>query len=137
MPCGDITERIRLIIDSGDRLVSYRFLKKTCGGSIGPETLHQEDIIGQSIDVIVGREERSFQGMGMGGNDIAEFLKGKHINAIQSAIRAFLGLKPKGNSSSCTIARIEYDKNGTFIEAEIKSELEVDKVKACDHCGPH
>lgn len=135
MPCGDITERIRLTIDSDDRLVSYRFLKKTCGGSIGPETLHQEDIIGQPIDIIVGWEERSFQGMGMGGNDIAEFLKGKHIYAIQSTIRAFLGLTPKDISSSCTIARVEYDRNGTFIEAEIKSKFAVDKVKACDHCG--
>ena len=136
MPCGDITERIKLSIDNDDRLVSYRFSKKTCGGGIGTESLLDDWVIGQHIDEIIGQNQFAFAATNFSRDDIEEFLKLKHFNAIQTVIRVFLGLSPGGVGSPCTIAGIEYDRENIVIDAEISIDLNAEKVKACEHCGP-
>ncbi len=136
MPCGDITERIRLSIDNDDRVVSYQFSKKTCGGGIGTESLLHDRVIGQHIDNIIGQNQFAFAATSFSRDDIEEFLKLKHFNAIQTVIRVFLGLSPGGVGSACTIAGIEYDRENIIIDAEISIDLNAEKVKACEHCGP-
>jgi len=136
MPCGDITERIRLSIDNDDRLVSYQFSKKTCGGGIGTETLLEDQLIGQHIDTILGQNDYLSATSNFGADNIDEFLKLKHFHAIQNVIRVFLGLAPGGVGDSCTIAGIEHDHDSIVIDAEIRIDLNAEKVKACDHCGP-
>ena len=136
MPCGDITERIELSIDNDDRLVSYRFSKKTCGGGIGDESLLDDRVIGRPIDNIIAQNQMAFAATDFSRDDIEEFLKLKHFNAIQTVIKVFLGLSPGGVGSACTIAGIEYDRENIVIDAEIRIDLNAEKVRACEHCGP-
>lgn len=136
MPCGDITEKINISIDNNDRLVSYQFLKKTCGGSIGDSVAVEQQLIGMRINSIIGLTGDAIGLSVNNHNDIDKFLKLKHIHAIRTVIKAFLGLEPGGNRGFCTIEGIVYDGQRTVIDAEIKLDLGTERIKACDHCGP-
>ncbi len=136
MPCGDITERIELTLDSDDRIDSYTFFKKTCGGAVGIESLILDDVGGQSVDSIVANTEYGFLQFRNVQDEVEEFLRLKHFHAIQNVLRAYLGLTPAGVKEPCTIASVQYDDGKTIIDAEINVDLMVDQIKSCDHCGP-
>jgi len=136
MPCGDITERITITLDSESRVDSYTFFKKTCGGAVGIDSLILDRIGGQSIDSIVSDSELGFLRAGIDGEDVEEFLRVKHFHAIQSVLRAYLGVSSGGVGESCTIAGVDYDGGFTTIDADIDIDLMVDQIKACAHCGP-
>lgn len=137
MPCGDITEKIKLTLDNNNRIDSYSLSKKTCGGAIGFESLLLDYVGGQSIDKILGNNELSFLQTDLADEDIEIYLRLKHFYAIQSVLNVYLGNSSGGTGDSCTIAGIEYNDGYIIIDAEIKIDLLADQIKSCDHCGPN
>jgi hypothetical protein len=136
MPCGDITEKIELSLGFDNKIDSYRFSKKTCGGAIGMETLLHEYVKGRDIESIIDQNEFGFLQANFAADEIDEFLRVKHFLAIKSVLNVYLGNSPGGVDDSCTIASIEYIEDKIIIRAEINSDLIVDQISACDHCGP-
>lgn len=136
MPCGDITEKIRLSIDNDERIVSYQFSKITCGGSIGGDLPLGQPLIGTRLDSIMEMTEGSDRLSGISSSDMNEFIKIKQIRTIKHVIKVYLGREAGGIDNQCTIAGIEYDDQGVTIDAQIKMSLDAGKVQACDHCGP-
>lgn len=136
MPCGDITEKISVVLDSGNRIKSYSFSKKTCGGSIGDDDIIKIDIIDQTAENVIKQHQYGFMQKTYTGDEIVDFLKVKHFLAIKSVLNVYLGNVPGGVGNACTITKIEYDIDSTIIHAEINSNLDAVKVKSCDHCGP-
>lgn len=136
MPCGDITETIKVTLDNDNRIDSYSLSKKTCGGAIGVESLLLDHVGGLSIDQIIRTDELSFAHTNMAEDEIEQYLKLKHFHAIRSVLNVFVGVSPGGTGDACTIAAIEYGDEYTVIDAEIKISLLADRIEPCDHCGP-
>ena len=136
MPCGDITERIKLTLDNDNRIDSYALSKKTCGGAVGLESLILEHVGGQSIDEIIGNTELSFLQPSTAEDEIEQYLRQKHFYAIRSVLNVYVGVSPGGTGDLCTIAGIEHSSEFTVIDAEISIDLLADQVEPCDHCGP-
>ncbi|RKX20811.1 MAG: hypothetical protein DRP51_05165 [Candidatus Zixiibacteriota bacterium] len=137
MPCGDITERLKLTVDDNNCLDSYIFSKKTCGGAIGMESLLLDYIGGKSIETIIKSNELTFLQTNLAKEDIETYLRLKHFSAIQSVLNIYVGKSSGGANDICAIAGIEYDGGNTIIDAEIKINLLADNIESCDSCGPN
>lgn len=135
MPCDDITEKIKLTLNDDNRIESYSFSKKTCGGGIGLESLLLDDIGGQFIEDIINNNSILSFPAKIDESNIESYLRLKHLYAIQTVLNVYLGKTSGGVNDSCTIAAIEYDENETVIQAEIKIDLATNRIKLCDHCG--
>ncbi len=131
MPCNDITEQIRIVLDRNDRLISYRLFKKTCGSAVGAESLLLDMLAGLSIDDILQLHRSRSHWPQAAEGQIEEFLKLKHLFAIRAALVSFTGKNSAGIGDTCTIAGIDYDGDDTIIDAEINIGLIADQIEAC------
>ncbi len=131
MPCNDITEKIRIVLDRNDRLKSYRLFKKTCGDAIGAESLLSDKLTGLSIDDILLSDKVTSYGTKTSGDQIERFLNLKHLLAIRAALLSFTGRNSAGVNDTCTMAGISYDGDDTIIDAEIDIGLLTEKIEAC------
>jgi len=136
LPCNDITEEIRIILDNDDRLKPYTLRKKTCGGAVGIESLLIDSLAGKAVADLIAVNEFTFQQEHLPEDHIMEFLNLKHLIAVKSVLNAYLGNISAGAGDPCSIAGIESDGEGTIIDADIDIGLMTDKIKSCSHCGP-
>jgi len=136
MPCGDITERIKIRLDNESRLISYNYYKKTCGGAVGPEEMIIDGLNSKLAEEIVYLSEIDFFKFDKFENEIIEFLNLKHFFAVKSALKVFLGVTSGGIGETCTIAGVEYSNDETIVDADINIDLITDQIKAYAHCGP-
>jgi hypothetical protein len=136
MPCDDVTESMRIVLDDGDRIKSYSLTKKTCGGAVGTRSLLIERIRGEVADEVLGMSESYILRLQAPGSDVERFLILKHLFGIRSVLEAYAGHIPAGAESPCAIARVDFDGADTVIEAEINIALLTERIKACAHCGP-
>ena len=137
MPCGDITERIRLTIDADKRIDAYRFFKKTCGGEIGSESMLIDQIGGLSIENVLSDFDIPQETSSIDENNIEMYLRQKHLFAIKSVLNVYIGNNSGGVKDFCSIAGIEFDNGSTIIDADVKLVLPADEVEPCAHCGPN
>jgi NifU-like protein involved in Fe-S cluster formation len=135
MPCGDITEQIRIKLDRESRLKSYSFSKKTCCGAIGLETLIIDLVIDKTAEDIVRISEIELFSTTKFTDKNNEYLALKHLFALKTTLEVFLGVAPGGVSEECTIASVEYENNETIIDADISNKLITDKIESCGDCG--
>lgn len=135
MPCNDVTESIRIVLDKGDRIESYILTKKTCGEAVGMESLLIDNLKGKALEGIVGLKESEILRLQAPGSDIERFLTLKHLFGIRSVLEAYAGHRPTGADSDCAIVSVYYDEASTVIEAEIDISLLTERIKACTHCG--
>jgi hypothetical protein len=136
MPCGDITERIKIKLGDESRLISYNYYKKTCGGSVGPEEMIIDGLKGKPAEEIIYLSEIDLFKSYIFEDEIIEFLNLKHFFAVKSALKVFLGVTSGGIGETCTIAGVEYSNDETIVDADINIELITDQIKACAHCAP-
>lgn len=136
MPCNDITEKIRIVLDRNDRFKSYRLFKKTCGGAVGAESLLSDNLTGLGIDDILRPDKVTSYGKKTSADHIEKFLNLKHFLAIRAALLSFTGKDSAGIGDTCTIAGISYDGDDTIIEAEINIGLITEQIEACSHREP-
>lgn len=128
MPCEDISELHRLILDSNDTLIHYEAIKKTCGSKIEDSKELNKYLNHEIIDIL----DKPFSAA-------INFFERKYIISIQSCLSTYLGLEPLYNGVEAELIGIEYDKKN--IEAIIKIQLEI-PVKdvtpcknGCGSCG--
>lgn len=135
MPCGDLTERMRIVLDRRERLKSYLLTKKTCGGAVGVGSLLLEKLEGRGIDELILLNEFRFSQEHPPEDHIEEFLNIKHLMALKAVLGAYAGTG-SGGSDLCEILSIDFDDGNAVIEADIDVHILAEKVKACAHCGP-
>lgn len=134
MPCRDVTELIRVVLDERDRLKEYRFVKRTCGRGVGVDALlidvlgglHVEEILAISPDRFI--EEHPAQ------EPIEEFLGLKHLIAVQAALDVLTGRAFGGPKELCAAAEIAYGDGETVIDARISVDLVTEEIRSCGGC---
>lgn len=135
MPCDNVTEIIRLVIDKDDRLVSYNLVKKSCGGILGQESMLIDMLKGKTSKDILAIDPATFRNSYQAQSDIEEFIAFKHFFAIKSALETLTGKKPGGADSPCAIAEISYSNGSLIAEAEIAVDIVTEKIRACGICA--
>ncbi len=134
MPCADVTEILRIILDKDDCVVSYALNKLTCGGSVGTQSLvfdwirdkHASDIVHESIENFLMHHPTE--------DIVEEFLMLKHFFAIQNGLKALLGYEDGGVQSPCMVDRILYSDSGIEFTARIKVNVLTEQIKSCGSC---
>lgn len=134
MPCCDVTEEIRVILDKDEKLVSYDLRKRTCGRSIGLGAVLAEEVFGRRMDRILSEEDDILLGDKANARRARKFIALKHLFALRSALAAYKGLKDEIWKNVCTIAGIEYRGGEVIIDADIKIDMITENIKACRSC---
>jgi len=134
MPCNDLTELIQVVIDAEDRLLRYRFIKRTCGQGVGLDSLLAGPLVGKSVDEILAIDPAAFLQAYPVAEEIEEFLNLKHLIAVQSALEVLIGQSAGGPGAICAAAEISFENGETLIDAQIHIDLVTDKIKSCGGC---
>ncbi|MDX2176472.1 MAG: hypothetical protein SF028_08370 [Candidatus Sumerlaeia bacterium] len=135
MPCGDVTETIRLRLDGGDRLLDYRLSKRTCGRAVGEASLLAGALAGRGAAAILAIDVEDFAAeQAFGEDEVAVFLALKHLFALQAALRAATGLEPAGLHDACTVAVVAAEGEETIVEADISIDVVTERIKSCGNC---
>lgn len=134
MPCGDVTEILRLILDKKDRVVRYGLHKKTCGGSVGDPSLVEFWARGRSSAEIINTSPEHFLQKNPTDDIIQEFLRLKHFFALQNALKVLFGVEAGGLKASCIVDKIVYTFEGIEFTAQIKVHVLARQIKACGSC---
>ena len=136
MPCNDITETIRIVIDANERLVSYQLRKSNCGKAVGAESLLLEYLQNRTIPEILQLDPDSLRFGYAAKSDIEDFLHLKHLFALQMTFDTFTGGQAGGGkNASCKIAEVSYGSDGIIIEADIAIDIITERIKACGPCN--
>ena len=135
MPCDNVTEKIRLVIDKDDRLVSYKLVKKSCNGLLGQESMLIDLLKDKTTKQILAVDAAAFRNSYSAQSDVEEFIALKHFFAIKSALEAVIGNTPGGADSSCAIAQVNYDNGNLIVEADIAVDIVTEKIRACGICA--
>ena len=126
MPCSDITEALELRIDYDDRLSGYALNKRSCGRTIGGETLlpmilgvHVDQLVAQPIDEVVPEFERY--------GEVDQFLLMKQFGAICAALSVYRGDGAGGLGQYFVLHSLEHDEVETRLVGEVSIEAVVDR----------
>ena len=134
MPCNDITEIIRVVVDDRDCLTHYAFTKRTCGQGVGVMSLLLDQLAGKHAEEILAIEPAAFLEQNRSEEELEEFLTLKHLIAVQAALEVLTGREAGGPDDVCAAAEVIYDAGECTIEAEIKVDLVTEKIKSCGGC---
>ncbi|MFP4500644.1 MAG: hypothetical protein ACLFTT_06560 [Candidatus Hydrogenedentota bacterium] len=134
MPCRDVTELIRVIVDDAGRFVEYRFIKRTCGQGVGVDTLLMDLLAGQPIADILDIDPNEFIVRYPVAEPIEEFLTLKHLIAVQSALEVLTGQAAGGPDAVCAAAKVSFEDGQTTLDARITVDLVTERIKACGNC---
>lgn len=135
MPCNDVTELIRIVLDADDRLQDYAFAKRTCGQGVGPESLLIDQLRGKSVDELLAYTAEEFLGKYPIPDEVEEFLSLKHLFAVQSAVEVLTGKEPGRRDDPFAAGEIEYGEGETIIQGRIAVDILTERIAACGGCG--
>ena len=135
MPCKDVTEIIRVVLDADDRLKEYAFAKRTCGQGVGAESLLIDQLRGASAEKLLVYTAEDFLADFPIADEIEEFLSLKHLFAIQSAMEVLTGKEPGREGDAFAAGEIVFDGNETIIQGRIVVDIVTEKIKSCGGCG--
>lgn len=141
MPCKDITETIRVEVDTEDRFGSYALAKRTCGQGVGGYDLLLPYLRGKHVDDILKLQPEDLlnayppQASRKKEAETLEFLYLKHLFAVQSVLEVYVGQASGAKNETCAASEIEWDGESTEIEAVIRVDVVIEKIKACGGCG--
>lgn len=135
MPCSDVTEILRIEIDSSDRLTDYSLTKLTCGGALGKEALLKKWCGGLSTEEILSTSIDSFCTRFPTEDPVVEFVRLKHLLALQKGLRALIGVESSRPDDAISVESIEYSENGVTLSALLKIDAVTDEIRACGRCA--
>ena len=134
MPCTDVTENLRLVLDSEERIIDYELSKQTCGGAVAGRGLIRKWVKHQPVDKVLQLTGQEV----LAGSDIKsgtdEYSHLKHLFSIQETLSAFIGATDN-ESELLSILSVDYGPEGASIQARINLEVLTDRIKACGLCG--
>lgn len=134
MPCSDVTELIRIVLDDQDRLKEYRFIKRTCGRGVGVDALLIDVLGGRRVEEILAITPERFIEEHPVAEPIEEFLGLKHLIAVQAALEVLTGRAFGGPNELCAAAEISCGEGETVIDARIAVDLVVEEIRSCGGC---
>jgi hypothetical protein len=134
MPCGDVTELLRVQIDGGDRITNYQLQKLTCGRGVGDYSLLAPVVFGRAAAELASMKGETFAEECPAPTDEEMFLRLKHFFALQSGLRVLLGLESGAASNPIKVARVACEDGNTVLEAEIEVDVITEQIKACGKC---
>jgi hypothetical protein len=135
MPCSDVTEILRIELDSQERLIDYTLTKLTCGGALGKESLLKKWCGGLSTGEILATSIDSFCDRFPTDDAVVEFVRLKHLLALQKGLRALTGEESSRPEDAITIESIEYSAHGSTLTALLKVDAVTDEIRACGRCA--
>lgn len=133
MPCSDITDQVFIVLDSENRVQSYRMEKLSCGKSVGDYALLQEWLNNRSVNEIVTTSSDTLLTDLKAKNTLEEFLILKHFLAVSQALLIFSGQVPD-DADYCQLTDIIYLEDKTELKAQISHKIPVANIKACKKC---
>lgn len=134
MPCNDVTDHLKIVLDADDRLQSYILAKRTCGAEVGDYRLIETWAKGKKAEVLLEETPDALFAVHPPKNPTEEFLLLKHLCSLQIGIETLLGYTPGGENDTCRIDKIEYGPEGTECIVSIKLNLVTERIKACGGC---
>lgn len=135
MPCHDITDSLKILLDDRERLVKYALRKKTCGGDVGRRSLLIKWLKSKTAEEIVSLPPEELFKTFPTKSKTWEYLYIKHFLAVKSGLAIYLGEHSGGVSDYCTIDSIEYGPDGTLLQAELSVDGMTDEIRACGGCS--
>ncbi|MCK5126142.1 MAG: hypothetical protein KAR42_07790 [candidate division Zixibacteria bacterium] len=135
MPCDNITELIRVVLDEKEQLTDYRFIKRTCGAGVGGESLLIDRFRGLAVSEIIKLNIDTFCQLYQAEKDWQQFLYLKHFIALRGVLQVYTGNEAGGIGDFCTISGIGHENGEVIIDSEIAVDAVTEKIKACGRCG--
>lgn len=134
MPCNDVTEELRVALDSRDRVTRYSLSKITCGGSVAGDGLLNDMVLDHPIQEILALGPEALAGRTPAGS-VEEYLGLKHLLAIQAVLAEYTGQQTPDTGRLLSITGVAYDTDGVEVSAVIKLPILTEKITACGRCG--
>lgn len=135
MPCTDVTDILRLQLDQHDRIAGYSLTKLTCGGVMGKESLLMKWCGGLTAEQVRDTTIEQFQTRFPTEDVTVEFVRLKHLIAIQKGIAVLLGEQAARPDDSIVLESVEHGPDGTSLLALIRVDLVTEEIRACGGCG--
>lgn len=136
MPCGDITDKLTIMLGPDDELVNYRLEKRTCGAPVGGYGALVEFLGGKPAEEILATPYHEFSATLTEQTPTLDFIFWKHYRAILTALAVYLGQAGGSAEDECTLVEMAVQTEGTEVVFDIKHDLPADKVKPCGTgCG--
>lgn len=135
MPCNDVTDILKILLDNSDRVLKYTLIKKSCGKRVGGRSLIINWLKGSRARDVIDTSSDTFLEAHKVSDPIEEYLMLKHFLAVQEGLSILFGENAGGVNNYCTVDTIRQGPNGLEIIAMIKSEMMTDQIKACAQCG--
>ncbi len=135
MPCNDITDLLKILVDQNDKFIRYTLRKKTCGGDVGRRAMLTEWLKNKSINEILELSPQALFDKFPTKSKTWEYLYLKHFIAIKSGLAIIIGENSGGIKDFCTVDSVEYTSDGITLLAELSAEGMSDEIKACSGCA--
>lgn len=140
MPCDDVTEVLRVLLDPQDRVQGYSLIKRTCGRAVGELSLIHAWVAGRHADDILGADLDAFMDAHApaDGSDMAEaeeLLALKHLFALQAGLSVIIGEASGAAGETCAIESMVYGPEGCEFVGQVRVDILAEKIKACGRCG--
>ncbi|HOF40121.1 MAG TPA: hypothetical protein PLD73_08605 [Candidatus Hydrogenedentes bacterium] len=134
MPCTDVTERIELVLDADDRLISYTLHKRSCGRTTGAEGLLEAVLAGTAAAKIIRMtpDELLERFHPSGGSESSVALR--HLFALQAACAVLSGAAPGGPRDLCAAASIAWEEGMTRLTGLIQVNGAHEENRKCGCC---
>lgn len=125
MPCKDISEYHKIVLNNQDILLHYETVKKTCGREIGDDKNMEEY-----------RNKEMMEILDLPFNDKMDIFQRKFHISIKSSLCAYLGLEPMFNNITTELLGIETEADTVSILTKIELDVPVDQITPCAKgCG--
>lgn len=135
MPCKDITDSLKILVDQNDNFVRYALKKKTCGGDVGRRAMLTKWLKNRPIGEILKLSPQELFETFPTKSKTWEYLYLKHFIAIKSGLAIIIGENSGGIRDFCTIDSIEYSPDGITLLAELSAGGMNDEIKSCSGCA--
>ena len=135
MPCQDITDHLRIRLDTQDRVSRYALRKLSCGGAVGNQSMIIDWLENQKADDILDADVGQFLDQHRTEDVVEEYLLLKHFLAVRAGLAIFLGRESGAVENYCQVEAIRSSDSGTEILAQIAVEGMTAEISACGRCG--
>lgn len=135
MPCHDVSENLKLVLDHDDRVTFYALSKESCSGAVGKPSLLKKWIKGRPSAEILEATADTIHAFYPTRSETWQFLYAKHLFVLQRALMALHGAQSARPDDYCAIHSVIYTENGLEMYARMNLDLITDEIKACGNCS--
>jgi len=134
MPCNDITDILKIVVDNDDHIVRYGMEKQSCGSAVGGQGRVRKWLYARNVDQVLAATTGDFLIDFVTDDPIEEYLYLKHFLAAKKSLEILLGRESGSKENYCTVDTVRHGPKGMEIVVLIKSDLMTDEIQACGNC---